>query len=64
MAACLVDPCSVSTCAAFPGAICAGNFCGKCSARWFDGKGNEVTSRCDTGMIEQTTGIYIYSIIW
>ena len=59
MATCLVNPCRFSTCAAFPDAICAGNFCDKCSARWFDGEGNEVTSRCGTGMIEQTTGIYL-----
>jgi hypothetical protein len=31
---CLVDPCSVSP--ACPGATCASNYCGGCTAEWYD----------------------------
>ena len=36
--ACLVDPCSVSTCAV-EGAMCRSNYCGGCNAEWVDASG-------------------------
>jgi hypothetical protein len=38
---CLVDPCSVSTCAA-DGAVCRANYCGGCNAEWTDADDDRV----------------------
>ena len=47
---CLVDPCEVTRCPAFPDAKCRADYCGGCNARFFVGKGKrelEVTGRCN-----------------
>ena len=44
--ACVVDPCEVSTCPAFPQAKCISDFCGGCNARFFLGF-KEVTDKCN-----------------
>jgi hypothetical protein len=42
---CLVDPCTVSTCAV-PDAVCRANYCGGCKAEWYLPQGLSATS-CD-----------------
>ena len=42
---CLVDPCDVTTCPAFPEAKCRSDFCGGCNAHFFIRK-REVTAKC------------------
>ena len=43
---CLVNPCSVSSCPAFPRAMCRSDYCGGCKARYYQGK-REVTNQCN-----------------
>lgn len=45
---CLVDPCSVTTCSAYPTATCTPNYCGGCNADFFDTSGANVTALCDS----------------
>lgn len=43
---CFIDPCQVTTCAAFPHAKCVADYCGGCNAKFFLGT-FEVTQMCD-----------------
>lgn len=42
LVACFADPCSVTSCPAFPNARCVSNFCGGCNAFFFDKSGKRV----------------------
>ena len=46
---CLIDPCKLAKCPAFPDAKCVSEFCGGCNARFFNAEGEEVTDKC--GMV-------------
>ena len=35
VAKCLVNPCDVSTCTAYPSAICEANYCGGCNSNYY-----------------------------
>jgi hypothetical protein len=43
---CLIDPCTVGNCLAYPGARCEADYCGGCNARFYTGD-VEVTDKCD-----------------
>ena len=43
---CVIDPCEVTSCPAFPNATCRADFCGGCNARFFFRR-QEVTERCN-----------------
>ena len=43
---CLRNPCSVSSCSAYPSARCIPDYCGGCKARYYLGK-REVTKQCN-----------------
>lgn len=45
---CFVDPCSVTTCSAYPTATCRSNYCGGCYADFFDAAGTNVTALCNS----------------
>ena len=43
---CLVDPCSQASCPNYPTACCRANYCGSCSAEFYE-NGDVVTKYCD-----------------
>ena len=46
---CLVAPCDVTMCPAFPAARCVDDYCGSCRARFYVHGGEEVTANCQGG---------------
>ncbi|XP_072025365.1 kielin/chordin-like protein isoform X3 [Amphiura filiformis] len=53
---CFADPCTVTSCAAYPDATCQANYCGGCNAEFSDTKGNPLTPEQCKGCVDKTTG--------
>lgn len=46
---CLVNPCDVASCDADDNARCVPNYCGGCTAEFYDRRGNQVDCSCPKG---------------
>lgn len=44
---CLINPCTVTTCPAYPNAECRANYCGGCNAEFYTADDTEVTAQCN-----------------
>ena len=43
---CYTDPCRTSHCPNFDNALCAPNYCGECSAHYYNSSGHDITMMC------------------